>query len=87
VGEIMNDVPRNKAFRPSSDAAELDGWSKLIALAEMVEINQLTGALTIRNGKSSLILRKDGQIIVEGVAITQRAERRIALDAAVIDLN
>jgi len=77
----MNDVPKRSAF--------LDGdqWAKLMALAEMLEINRETGAMTIRNGKSVLTLRRDGRIVVSGVSISQSAERNISLEAATIDLN
>lgn len=53
----------------------------------MIEIDQATGAMTIRNGKSSLALRSDGRVTVRGVRILQTAERNISLEAATIDLN
>ncbi|MCE6074085.1 hypothetical protein FS764_06610 [Agrobacterium vitis] len=83
----MNAIQDKAAFLLPDISTGDDRWSKLMALADMMEIDELTGALTITNGKSSLTLRKDGRIFVKGVSITQQAERSIALDAAVIDLN
>lgn len=83
----MNDIPKRETFASRDLAGTLDAWSKLMALAAMIEIDQATGTLTVRNGKSSLTLRADGRITVEGVSIVQSAERNIALDAATIDLN
>ncbi len=64
-----------------------DARSKLLALADMIELNPAAGTITIRNGKASLTLREDGFIQVTGVKIQQSAERSIRLDAATIDLN
>ncbi|MER0240409.1 hypothetical protein, partial [Fulvimarina sp. MAC8] len=73
----MNNIPRPKSFDDS-----LEVWSKLMALADMIEIDADSGALTIQNGKSRAILHPDGTIRIEGTRIVQSAERNIALDAA-----
>ncbi|OLP45037.1 hypothetical protein [Rhizobium oryziradicis] len=83
----MNAIQGKSAFLLPDISESGDRWSKLMALADMLKIDEHTGAITITNGKSSLTLRKDGRISVKGVSITQQAERSIALDAAVIDLN
>lgn len=83
----MNAIQDKSAFLLPDTSNSSDRWSKLMALADMLEIDESTGTITIANGKSSLTLRKDGRISVKGVSITQQAERSIALDAAVIDLN
>ncbi|NLS20107.1 hypothetical protein HGP16_26590 [Rhizobium sp. P40RR-XXII] len=85
--KIMNDIPKRALFVEAVAFDEDGAWSKLRKLADMLEIDADTGAMTIRNGKSSLTLRKDGSIIVHGVSIAQSAERHISLDAATIDLN
>ena len=83
----MNDIPNRQKFASRDRAVAPDAWTKLMALAAMMEMDHETGALTVRNGKSSLTLRADGRITVQGVSIVQTAERNIALDAATIDLN
>lgn len=83
----MNAIQDKSAFLLPDTSDSSDRWSKLMALADLLEIDERTGTITITNGKSSLKLRKDGRISVKGVSITQQAERSIALDAAVIDLN
>ncbi|THF50765.1 hypothetical protein [Allorhizobium terrae] len=83
----MNAIQDKSAFLLPDTSDSSDRWSKLMALADLLEIDERTGTITITNGKSSLTLRKDGRISVKGVSITQQAERSIALDAAVIDLN
>jgi hypothetical protein len=83
----MNDIPKKALFVEAIPLGEAGTWSKLRKLAEMLEIDPDSGTMTIRNGKSSLTLRQDGRITVEGVSIAQSAERHISLDAATIDLN
>ncbi|KAA1177382.1 hypothetical protein FP026_24695 [Rhizobium tropici] len=83
----MNDIPKRALFVEAVPFDEDSAWSKLHKLAEMLEIDPASGAMTIRNGKSSLTLRRDGRITVQGVSIAQSAERHISLDAATIDLN
>lgn len=83
----MNDMPKKALFADVLPFSDGDTWSKLRKLADMLEIDAGSGAMTIRNGKSSLTLRQDGRITVQGVSIAQSAERHISLDAAIIDLN
>lgn len=83
----MNDIPKKALFAEVMPFDEGGSWSKLRKLAEMLEIDPHSGAMTIRNGKSSLTLGKDGRITVQGTSIAQSAERHISLDAATIDLN
>ncbi|MBM7046360.1 hypothetical protein [Rhizobium lusitanum] len=83
----MNDIPKKALFVEAIPLDEGGTWSKLRKLAEMLEIDPDSGTMTIRNGKSSLTLRQDGRITVQGVSIAQSAERHISLDAATIDLN
>ena len=83
----MNDKPSHTSFKALEPAAVGDAWGKLLALAHMIEIDKASGTLTIRNGKSRILLRKDGTIRIEGESIVQSAQRNIALDAAFIDLN
>jgi hypothetical protein len=83
----MNDVPNRNRFVEATVTDEQGPWSKLMMLAEMLEIDHATGVMTIRNGKSSLTLGRDGHITVRGVSIRESAERNIVLDAATIDLN
>jgi hypothetical protein len=83
----MNDIPKKSHFIDVLPFNEGSAWSKLQKLAEMLEIDPQSGTMTIRNGKSSLTLRQDGRITVQGVSIAQSAERHISLDAATIDLN
>ncbi|MCF1505972.1 hypothetical protein L0F51_19615 [Afifella sp. H1R] len=82
----MTDLPKPDEFDPAM-ADNMDFWSKIVALAEMIEIDQAAGTLSIRNGKSNVVLRSDGLVRVSGTRIVQSAERDIALDAAFIDLN
>ncbi|MGH7005920.1 MAG: hypothetical protein ACREIP_18390 [Alphaproteobacteria bacterium] len=83
----MNTILRHRKLSSATPTPKQDGWSKLLMLADMLEVNEATGTMTLRNGKSSITLRKDGRITIEGETIVERAERRIALDAAIIDLN
>lgn len=83
----MNAIQDQSVFSIPDVSADVDCWSKLMALAKMIEIDHASGTLTVTNGKSLLTLRKDGRITVKGVSILQQAERSIALDAAAIDLN
>lgn len=83
----MNEIPDKTKFALRQSFGDSDTWTKLMRLAEMIEIDRTTGALTLRNGKSCLTLRPDGRVTVEGVDIVQSAERNISLDAATIDLN
>jgi uncharacterized protein (DUF2345 family) len=81
----MNDIPRPHSF--NFDALNKDKWSKLMALADMIEINRASDSIEIRNGKSRIVLRADGTVRIEGERIVQTAEKNIVLDAAYIDLN
>ena len=83
----MNDFPNQNAFKAGNTRIASDAWTKLMQLADMLEINEAAGIITIRNGKSRIILRADGAVRIEGQSIVQSAERNIALDAAYIDLN
>ncbi|MDP9573315.1 UNVERIFIED_ORG: hypothetical protein J2W66_003817 [Agrobacterium larrymoorei] len=83
----MTEIPDRKTFASRQTLGDADAWGKMMALAAMIEIDQATGAMTIRNGKSSLTLRSDGRVTVRGVRILQTAERNISLEAATIDLN
>jgi hypothetical protein len=83
----MNEFVRKFGIDAMSPSPSLDGWSKLMKLAEMLEVDDNSGAITIRNGRSSLTLRKDGRVTIEGTSINERAETHISLDAAVINLN
>jgi hypothetical protein len=83
----MNEIPDKTKFALRQSFGDADTWTKLMALAEMIEIDRNTGSLTLRNGKSCVTLRPDGRVTVEGVDIVQSAERNISLDAATIDLN
>lgn len=83
----MNEIPDRMKFALRQTLGDGDAWTKLMALAALIEIDQATGAMTIRNGKSSLTLRPDGRVTVQGVNIAQTAERNISLEAATIDLN
>lgn len=83
----MNEIPDRMKFALPQAFGDADAWTKLMALAAMIEIDQATGALTLKNGKSSLTLRPDGRVTVQGVDIVQSAERNIGLDAATINLN
>ena len=83
----MNDIASHTSFKAKEPADAGDAWGKLLALANMIEIDKASGTLTIRNGKSRILLRKDGTIRIEGESIVQSAQRNIALDAAFIDLN
>lgn len=82
----MNEIPDKAKFARHASGSS-DPWAKLMALAAIIEIDETHGTLTLKNGKSSLTLRPDGRIIVQGVSIAQIAERGITLDAATIDLN
>lgn len=83
----MTGIPDRKTYASRQTLGDEDAWGKMMALAAMIEINQATGAMTIRNGKSSLVLRLDGRVTVRGVRILQTAERNISLEAPTIDLN
>jgi hypothetical protein len=83
----MNEMPNRAWFQANLSSESGDVWAKLTALAQMIEIDSASGTLMIRNGKSRILLRKDGTVRIEGESIVQSAERNIALDAAYIDLN
>jgi hypothetical protein len=83
----MNDMTRRFKFDVSAVDLSDSRWEKLMALADMLEVDEASGSLVIRNGKSRILLRKDGTIRIEGERIVQSASRNIALDAATIDLN
>jgi hypothetical protein len=83
----MNDRPSHTSFKLAEPTEAEDPWSKLIALARMIEIDKTSGTLTIINGKSRILMRQDGTIRIEGENIVHSALRNIALDAATIDLN
>lgn len=83
----MNDIAKSSRLKVSATILDTDRWSKLMALADMIEIDEATGSLEIRNGKARAVLRADGVVIVEGVRILQSAERDVAIQAAIIDLN
>ena len=83
----MTEIPDRKTFASRQTLGDADAWGKMMALAAMIEIDQATGAMTIRNGKSSLVLRLDGRVTVRGVRILRTAERHISLEAAMVDLN
>jgi hypothetical protein len=84
---LMNNMPNHGQFLLQMSQQDEAAWSKLIALAEMLEINSTAGTMTIRNGKARIVLRADGVITLEGEKIVQSAQRNIRLDAAYIDLN
>ncbi|WJH37679.1 hypothetical protein N7E02_02320 (plasmid) [Aliirhizobium terrae] len=83
----MSDMPDRTKFAPHLLLGDPEAWTKLMALAAMIDIEPGSGALMVRNGKSVLTLRPDGHISVRGVSISQTADRLIVLDAATIDLN
>ena len=84
----MNKMPQMDEFQVDRFADGMDAaWSNLVELAKMISVNKAAGTLTIRNGRSKIVLRQDGVIRVEGTSIVQTAERNIALDAGTIDLN
>lgn len=83
----MTDIPDHGLFDDEAVAASAGRWAKLLSLADMIEIDAASGSLVIRNGKSRLVLRSDGVVIAEGTRILHSAERDIAMQAAVIDLN
>lgn len=83
----MNEMPNRAWFQANLPLDTDDVWSKLASLAQMIEIDSASGTLVIRNGKSRILLRKDGTVRIEGESIVHSAERNIALDAAFIDLN
>lgn len=83
----MTEIPDRKTFASRQTLGHADAWGKMMALVAIIEIDRATGAMTIRNGESSLTLRSDGRVTVRGVRILQTAERNIILEAATIDLN
>ncbi|MGO8147507.1 hypothetical protein AB9F42_32100 [Rhizobium leguminosarum] len=83
----MNEIPDRMRFASRQISGDADAWTKLMALVALIEIDQATGDMTIKNGKSSLTLRSNGRVTVQGVNISQVAERNISLEAATIDLN
>lgn len=82
----MNQIPDREALLKKALPLADDSWSKLLALAEMIEFDG-SGAVTIRNGEARITLHQDGVVRVEGKKIIQSARQNIALDAAYIDLN
>ena len=69
----MTEIPDRKAYASRQTLGDADALEKMMALAAMIEIDQVTGAMTISNGKSSLTLRSDGRVTVRGVRILQTA--------------
>ncbi|WP_296076464.1 hypothetical protein [uncultured Agrobacterium sp.] len=59
----MTEIPYRKTFASRQTLGDADAWGKMMALAAMIEIDEATGAMTIRNGKSSLTLRSDGRVL------------------------
>jgi hypothetical protein len=84
---FMNEMPNRLLFQKDGSSEPGPAWTKLLALADMIDIDKASGTLVIRNGKSRILLRKDGTVRIEGESIVHSAQTNIALDAAYIDLN
>ena len=65
----MNKMPQMDEFQVDRFADGMDAaWSNLVELAKMISVNKAAGTLTIRNGRSKIVLRQDGVIRVEGTS-------------------
>lgn len=60
---------------------------KLDFISRMLFFDPITGDLTIRNGRASIILKQNGDLILSGISVKQIADKGLHLSAAYIDLN
>lgn len=56
-------------------------------ISRMLFFDPITGDLTIKNGKASIILKQNGDLILSGISVKQIADKGLHLSAAYIDLN
>jgi hypothetical protein len=71
---------------PDQASAAVD-WAVLAALASLVRVDATTGAVSVRNGESSITLHADGTVRIDARRIVNCAGEDIVLSAARIDLN
>ncbi|NLS00072.1 hypothetical protein HGP17_24875 [Rhizobium sp. P38BS-XIX] len=76
-----------KASDPSSFFPIDMDWEALAALSKLIRFDPASESLTVQNGKSKLVLEKDGTIWVEGKRLVQNVTEDIYLKGATIHLN